>query len=62
MAHIKCRYIEDEGYDGNYEFAEFEKTVKWYELDGQNNLNLRQRFIGGDEILYLEIDGRVIVK
>lgn len=59
MAHIKCRYFQNYGY-GECSYYEFEKTVKFYELDGYNNLNLKNQFISGDDIVYLEIDGRII--
>ena len=60
MAHIKCRYYQDYGEYGQCEYHEFEKTVRYYELDGYDNLNLKNEFISGDDIVYLEIDGRVI--
>lgn len=60
MAHIKCRYVRECGFEGECDFIEFEKNVKFYELDGYNNLNLKGECISGDEIVYLEIDGRII--
>lgn len=59
MAYIKCRYYESYGY-GETNYYEFEKTVRYYELDGYNNLRLKNQFISGDDIVYLEIDGRVM--
>lgn len=61
MAHIKCRYAREVGLYGEYELLEFEKTVKYYELDGHHNLKLKRDFIECDNIIYLEIDGRVLV-
>lgn len=60
MAHIKCRYYQAYGFEGECDYYEFEKTVRYYELDGYDNLNLKNQFISGDDIVYLEIDGRVI--
>lgn len=42
------------------QIGEFEKTVKNYEYDG-GNLKIGRKNYYEDEIIYLEIDGRVLV-